>query len=365
MKQKSKPFIIYAYRLRVWLAWLLLALTGFSLAEEPVPVLRAGVFVDPPFVMREGDSFRGMSIDIWEKTAEALGYQTRYLEYSNLPQLLQDARTEAIDVVVTNLMPTHARAQTLAFSFPWYDAGARVMIRRDATGQVWEQLREHGQLRAYAGIFLLLIALSVGMTLFRRRLNPEFPCGWIDGLSQSFCDLVIVAKSGRLDVRKIGWVGNLLTAIWMLFGVALVAYVTSTVTATMTAVSIRSDIASVADLPGKRVATLTGSFAGDFLNRMGVMHEKYDNMTLATAALLENHVDALFSDAPVLEYWAHTHPEQKLHVVGGLVHPGKYSFATGLRNGDLMDRVSVELIRLHEMGAIQEIRAVYFGGIQL
>ncbi len=349
----------------VWVVCFFWGVTGFALAEEAGAALRAGVFVDPPFVMREGDSFKGMAIDLWERTAETLGYETRYVEYANLTELLQDARAGDIDIVVTNLMPTHARAQTLAFSFPWYDAGARVMIHRDATGQIWEQLREHGQLRAYAGIFLLLIALSICMTLFRRRVNPDFPRGWLNGLSQSFCDLVIVAKSGRLDVRKIGWIGNLLTAVWMLFGVALIAYVTSTVTATMTTVSIRSDIASVADLPGKRVGALAGSFSADFLNRMNILHEKYDNMTLAADALLKNQVDALFSDAPVLEYWVHTHPEQKLHVVGGLAHPGKYSFASSLRNGDLMNRVSVELIRLHETGTIQELRAEYFGGMHL
>ena len=46
-------------------------------------------------------------------------------------------------------------------------------------------------------------------------------------------------------------------------------------------------------------------------------------------ALRDGSIDAIVADAPVLEYYAHTHPEERVDVIGG--SSSRTSMASGLR----------------------------------
>jgi polar amino acid transport system substrate-binding protein len=77
-------------------------------------------------------------------------------------------------------------------------------------------------------------------------------------------------------------------------------------------------------------------------------------------ALLDGRIDAIIGDAPVLEYYAHTNPQQPVTVVGPIFAPDKYAFGL-VHQSDLTRPLTVELIGAHESGLIEEIRTQYFG----
>lgn len=344
---------------------ILLSLQAFTIhAEEQVtlPKMKVGVFISPPFVMAgANNTYSGMAIDLWKMIEGELNVVSQYVNYSSLDKLLAAIQAKEIDIAVTNLTVTSDRAEIIRFSYPWYDAGLRIMVNNDQKGSIWEEMKQNGQLHSYVFIFLLISVLTVLQTILYRKKDPEYPRKWRDGLSLSLYNLMETLRGGTLEYRFLGWVGHLLAVVWMIFGIGLVAYITSTITSSMTKISLTSEINTLSNLSGKIVGVEVGGVEEAFLRSVGIKTLPYDNILYAIEALQKKEVHAVVSDAPVLEYWAHTNPQEEISVVGSLFHPDKYAFASFKANNELMDRISVVLIKLHESGKIKELKDNYMG----
>ncbi len=338
------------------------------MAQETVETqgpVRAGVYISPPFVMENGGAYDGMAIELWETIAEPLALQTEYQPYSTIRELIDAVAASEIDVAITNVSITSTRATRVEFTQPWFDAGLRIMVNEDRRTTFMEVLRglsDFGHLRAYLWLIAVIIGATIILTLFDRRFDKDFPRRWRDGLADSFYSVMSIATSGRSPSRKnlFGWVGRLWQALWLVCGVAVLAYVTSTITSVMTTLSITSEINSVADLPDRTVGVLAGSVAEDFAENEGLQHRAYASLDEIVIALDRNAIDAIIGDAPVLEYYEHTHPENPLKVVGAIFEPDKYGYAFPL-DSSLERDVTLELLRAHESNVIEELDQKYFG----
>jgi ABC-type amino acid transport substrate-binding protein len=270
-----------------------------------------------------------------------------------------------VDVLLTNFTVTHERAALLAISYPWFDTGLRVMVNSDHSSTVFHELLDSGRLVSYLWLAALMLVLTVLITILRRRVDTTFTKEWKTGLASSFHDLIVAAKSGRISYAFFGWIGYILSGVWMIVGVALIAYVTSTLTTAMTTVSLHSGINSLYDLPRQSVGVVTGTVSHDLLNSLGITVRDYDALDDAVNALLNSTVGAVVADAPELEYLAFTRPELGLSVVGNLFYPEKYAFAANGSQRSLMDAISLEIIKMHERGDLKALREKYFGMLGL
>ncbi|MCR4268034.1 transporter substrate-binding domain-containing protein [Nitratireductor sp. ZSWI3] len=343
-----------------------------EVAAQPEPSgtarsVNVGVYVSRPFVTEQAGGYDGMAIDLWEKIAGNLGLATHYVAYPTIRALVDATRSGEIDAAVTNLTITHDRAEAISFTQPWYDAGLRIMVLDQAPAGFWSVvtgLSNAGHLRAYAWLAFVIVLSTIVLTFFDRRFDKDFPRRWREGIAESFYHVMSVATSGKTARKNLfGWKGRVWSALWMVCGVAVVAYITSSVTSVMTAVSIEQGINSLADLPGRTPGVFTGSTAEDYLNEIGIGARSYSDIDEAVAALQAGRIDAIVADAPILEYHAHTHPEQKTAVVGSLFHPDKYGFAFP-HDSDLTRQVTLQILDLQEDGAIEDLRLKYFGSSQ-
>ena len=353
------------------LAATLFILSGPSQAQEASPpqgaaaALTVGVLIDPPFVMEDGEGYSGMAIELWQKLAERAGLQFQYREYPNFHALVEATANSETDVAVTNLTINRERAERVDFTHPWFDAGHRVMVNENSgagLGNVIEGLRASGHLTAYAWIAFVIVMATVLLTLFDRRFDKNFPRRWPDGIAESFYTVMSVATSGKPPSRTnlFGWVGRIWQGLWLVCGIAVLAYVTSSVTSVMTTLAITSDISSAADLPGRTVGVLRGSVSEDYARKAGLRFRSFDHLEDGVQRLINGRIDAIVGDAPVLEYYAATHPDQPVSVVGALFDPIKYGFALP-NNSPLTRMLSVELIGAHESGELEALRTRYFG----
>lgn len=327
--------------------------------------LTVGVWVNPPFVMKEGDHYTGMAIDLWEKMAARLGAQPRYVEKGTIGELVDATARGDVDVAVGNITVTRDRAERIDFTHPWFDTGLRVMVsERHGSGfsDFIGGMERSGHLKVYAGIALIILAATFALTLFDRRFDQDFPHRWRDGLAQSFYSVMSVA-SGKASGRKqmFGWIGRVWQGLWLVCGIAVLAYVTSSVTSVMTTLSLGKDqIHGIADLSGHPIGVLAGSVGHQYASETGLDSHPYAHVDEAAEALAGGRVDAIVGDAPVLEYFAHEHPDRQLSVVGAIFKPDKYAFGLP-RGSDLARELSVELIGAHDDNEIREIRTRYFG----
>jgi len=330
--------------------------------STPVTV---GVYVHPPFVMKEGEQYTGMAIELWEWLAGQLDLESEYAEFSNIGSLINAASSGKVEVAVTNVTTTKNRAERIDFTHPWFDAGQRIMINENrGTGfsALVRGLSQSGHLRAYGWITLVILVATLLVTLFDRHFDKNFPQRWRDGIAESFYTVMAVATSGRPPVRKnlFGWVGRIWQGLWLACGIAVLAYVTSSVTSVMTTLSLSNQITGIADLSGHTVGVQTGSVAEVTALELGLNTLSFDQVDDAVEALLDERIAAIIDDAPVLEYYVHTHPKHPIAVVGPIFSPDKYAF--GLTQESALTRpLTVELIGAHESGRLQEIRSRYFG----
>lgn len=325
--------------------------------------VRVGVYENPPFVMRDGNDYDGMAVELWREVEKKLDLACSYNEYGSLKKLVEAAERGEVDVAVTNLAVTAERARLVKFTFPWFDSGLRILVKTGEKESLWQRLLYDGHAYAYAFLFLLFVGVALAVTVIRRWHDAAFPRSWLNGFTTSLKELISVAKSGQLPDNKPTWFRNILVSAWMIFGMAILAYVTSTITSTMTMITVQSQtgILELADLPGKNIAVLAGSGAESYLSQLGVHVQAYGSRQEAIGEVEERKMQAFVADAAVVEYWRAQHPHDGFMVIGKLFHPYKFAFAANLDKGDLADRISVALIELHESGKVAGLRAKYFG----
>ncbi len=333
--------------------------------ERPETPLTVGLFVSPPFVMETDGAYSGMAIDIWEALSRILGLDYTYQRFTNFRDLLDATAEGTVDVAVTNVTITRARAERVDFTQPWFDAGLRIMVNEEGRvgfRSVWEGLADAGFLRAYAWLAFVIVAATLILTLFDRRFNKQFPTKWTDGVAESFYTVMSVATSGRMPSRPnlFGWIGRIMQALWLVCGIAILAYVTSSVTSVMTALSLTNNIQNYADLRDRVVGVQDGGTAEELLREDGIAVAEYDDIDAMVQALLDHEVDAIVGDAPVLEYYAISHPDEPLDVVGPIFAPDKYGFALP-RNSPYVKAMTVEILSAWEQEQLEQLRIFYFG----
>jgi ABC-type amino acid transport substrate-binding protein len=76
------------------------------------------------------------------------------------------------------------------------------------------------------------------------------------------------------------------------------------VTSNLTLQQLRSDINDAKDLPGKRVASVQGSTASEYLRQQSIEARDYSKIEDAYPALQDGQLDAVVYAAPVLLYFA-------------------------------------------------------------
>jgi ABC-type amino acid transport substrate-binding protein len=331
-------------------------------AQDSIQLIRAGIHVSPPFtIVDDNGGYYGMAIELWQMVEKEMGFRAVYISYLTVDDLLTALQQGAIDIALSNLTVTRDRAQKMKFTYPWYDAGQRIMVKNTKKNSLWEDLKRAGQFPVYLALFGLFTLIAVAVTLVRRRIDPEFTKVWIEGLFFSLYEVIITSRSGRLQ-RNFGWKGHALSSIWMIFGMAAVAYLTSAVTSSMTTASLTQvAINSPADLRGRYTGVLTGSASEEYLRGMGNFLFSFTDIDEAGTALSENQVQAVVADAPVVEYWAYTHPDAGVTPTGELFRHEKYAFALNQKNDDLAEAVSLVLINLHEDGRINELKVKFTG----
>ncbi|MFC6634626.1 transporter substrate-binding domain-containing protein [Microbulbifer taiwanensis] len=331
--------------------------------RAPQPV-RVGLYASPPFVFEKGKRFSGMAVDLWQEIAAEQKLQSSYRVYPNLRELVDATARGEVDVAVTNLTITEDRARRIDFTHPWFDAGLRIMVNKDqgaGFAEVIAGLKDSGHLKGYAWLASVVLLVTLLFTLFDRRFDSEFPRRWRDGLAESFYSVMSIATSGRMSRKNLfGWLGRIAEGLWLLCGVAVVSYITASVTSVMTSLSLTSQINGLRDLPGKTVGVFAGSVAQEYISENAIGSREFRDIDEAVRALRAGHIDAIVGDAPVLAYFAHSHPEIPLLLVGKIFEPDKYGFGLPLQSA-LTRSLSVGIIGAYESGRIAELREQYFG----
>lgn len=341
----------------------LLALTAANAQNES---LKVGVALSPPFTMQQDGIWTGHTIELWEKIAEMNKWSFRYVAYPSVEEAVAAVTKGDCDVLVGDTSITSKRMSSMDFSQPFFRSGLQIMVEQDRShtfGHLFRRLLDLGHLRILWIAAAVVVIFTVLVTLFERRHNPEFPKAWHDGLAEAFYNVISLTLTGKSVYKGFpGVLGRLVMVVWMLLGLFVVAFVTSTITTRMTIEQLQDQINGPADLPGKTIAVLNGTIAVDYARNNGIQYLIYDSMDAAVGALIRGEVEAVVSDAPILQYYDNQHPKISITEVGPIFDPHNYGF-TLPKNSPLLLPINEALLSILESGYLQALGKRYFGAV--
>jgi ABC-type amino acid transport substrate-binding protein len=113
------------------------------------------------------------------------------------------------------------------------------------------------------------------------------------------------------------------------------------------------------ELPGKRIGTAPGSTAAAFLRTIDAQIQEFATIKYAAFALLDNTVDAIVYDAPVLLHYAAQAGKGRVQVIGPLLQKEDYGIVFP-QNSPLRKQVNDTLRLFREDGTYPKLHEKWF-----
>jgi polar amino acid transport system substrate-binding protein len=352
---------------------ILLVLLAFSAeAQNAAPRQKLIVATKPiePFVVFDkAGTPSGYSIDLWKAVAQEAGLDFEFRKMDTVPQVMDALVAKEVDVGVAAFSITAKREAIVDFTHPYYKSGLQILVHEQSDNSPWAAFSGLMKVDTFKVIGVLMLALLANSHLLwwlERRRNPEsFPEGYVSGVWEatwwSACTLI---SGGCENKAPLGVFGRVFAVVWMLAGIALVSYVTATLSSTMTVNNLTSDIKGLSDLKSRRVATVDGSTAAAFLSDMTGIIPKLlaANGPAACEALAARKVDAVVFDEPVLRFYRAQHPDAGLQLVGTVFEKQDYGFALQ-QNSPHRKALNQALLTLAEKGVFEKLDKEWFASV--
>jgi len=329
-------------------------------AGRPLRVVTAAV---APFVLPKSDPPAGFSVDLWNEVARRMRVEFSWRVAPTQPELLQAVQRGDADVAIAAITMTPEREMLVDFSHPYFDSGLQIMVRAQEESRflttLWSipwQAIGHLFAAAIAIVFLLANVLW----LIERRRSSNFTKGYLRAIGEGLWGTMLIIATGEYGDRDAPGVVKRVTVVLMwLLGVVLIAQLTATVTSSQTVERLQSSIRGPGDLPGKTIASVTGTVAGDYLAQRGLPFVSVNYGPDAIRMLTEGEVQAVVFDAPTLQYWAAKQGQGVVRVVGPLFRQEKYAIAVA-EGSELRKQINEALLKIYEDGTYEKIYARWF-----
>ena len=298
------------------------AMTSGKISEAPSRRFRVALFERPPYVFKDKEGhWTGLSIDLWEQIAGLLGISYDYEEVP-MQEVIKKLHQGDCD-----LCPEFAisgeYAGLVEFTEPYLFSHGAVMTQ---TKSVTENLRAFYSYLWRSEVLLILLAMLAGMAVFslvlmlveRRRGSGHFSGPTMSGFGSAlWFSAVTMTTVGYGDKTPVSMTGRMITFIWMLAGVLLIALFTGTVASSITTAEMQSGVMRFHDLSHFRVGCIEGSRMDLILKTRGVPARRFSTPEDAYSAFVSKSITAYAGDSITLEYlMTHNAPGQfRLNII--------------------------------------------------
>ncbi len=294
-------------------------------AEEKPP-LRVGIHEMAPYATKNADgAWDGLGVELWKTIAATTGVRFVLIEMP-FEQIFPAIAEGSLDLAVGAMAVTAEREQVVRFTQPYLISSAGAAMPPKVRSIDWRKIA--GDFLNWT-LALVLIGILAGMFLVssliwaieRRHHVGHFRGGLAGFGSALWFSAATVTGVGYGDKIPATFTGRIISFVWMLVGVLLVAGFTATVTSSI------SD-ASSANLNGQRAKDLgdlqhfscgviCGSLTQEILTRDGFDVRDYETFGEAFQALADRKIETVVGDKICLRYlvkqWKQRNPS--LHFI--------------------------------------------------
>ena len=334
----------------------------------PAPIqgskLRVGVAGSAPFVIKNDDEFKGISLDIWQEIA-----QEQELDYELIPQSRVQSGLEAIangklDVLIGPISITPKRLETskIEFTQPTFFVRTGLVVPSQQP-TLWNRIKPFFGLAAISAILgFCLLLFIVGNLIWlaeREENSQQFPPKYLSGVGNGmWFALVTLTTVGYGDRSPVSKAGQLIASVWMVISLVSVSSITaglaSAFTVSLSELAAQERFTSPADLRGAKIAVVSDTSSVDLGQYYQASLLPTDSLKEAVDLVVSGQAEGAVFDRPALEYYLSQNPQLKLRLASFSLAIETYGFVLP-QNSSLERDINVVLLEMHQQ---QQIRAI-------
>ncbi|TVZ26062.1 ligand-gated ion channel [Gillisia sp. Hel_I_86] len=263
-----------------------------------------GITETPPFIVKEGSDFSGLSISSWELINETLNLKYEYKTYPSLIRLMEAVENNEVDLSINPVTVTNPRMKRLDFSQPYFISYTGIAKKSET--MIWSYLANMFSWKFLSAILILLgVILLFGFLvwLFERKKNKEEFGGGVKGIFHGFWwSAVTMTTVGYGDKSPKTFGGRFIGLIWMFMAIIMISSLTAGIASSLTVQNISDEISNIQDLDNFEVITVAGSSAQELLNQYNIRSEEVANEKEGIQKIQDKESALFVYDQPILKF---------------------------------------------------------------
>ncbi len=344
---------------------------ALSVECHPAAPVRVAVYDVPPYgAVSANGTLSGVSVDLWRRVAEELGWDYKLTPISQMASILSGLEQGRFDAAIGAITITAEREARVDFSYPAHRSGVAVALRKEtgplaAISSYLTVAMELGYL--ILGILALLLLLGSIIWVVERprrsdaRPNESIVATWHEGLYWAVVTMTTVGYGDKTPKTRLG---QLVAVVWMMTSLALVSLLSASLVSRLTAERVEnSSIRMESDLSARRLAAVEQSSGAEYLEDLQLKYDKYNNLAEALSSLADGRSDAVVNSVGALRHLVSARFAQAVYVQRALLAPAFMAVAlphySPLKRP--IDRALIKITASLEWKAIEEL---YFGQYQ-
>jgi len=336
-----------------------LAAPGDALAQP----LRVGVSGAPPFVLKEDDALRGISLQIWDETADSLKRTYELVQFPTTEANVDAVANGQVDLAIgpISITPNRLANPKIDFTQPYYHGKIDLLLPLRAPG-LFARLRPFfgwAALSSAGGLMLLLFVVGNLIWLAERRRNADqFPRQYLKGVGNGmWFALVTLTTVGYGDRAPLSKTGRAIAGVWMVMSLLALSSITAGLASAFTVSLTRLDptgIRESTDLRGKTVAVVDGTTSQTWAKIYGARDLKASTLKEAIALLGMSKVDGVIFDGAPLRYYLQQNPGAPYKLAPFSLANQTYGFVLPI-DSPMRTPIDVVLLGMQRKGEVKQI----------
>ncbi len=328
--------------------------------------LRVVVAGSRPFVQPGSDAPKGLSVDVFQEAALAIGARFELSRESSVEAALRAVRDGRADIAVGPLSITAARARYVQFTQPYYQSSLAILAPAgDSLFSKLEPFLTVAFLAGTAGLVFVLALVGFFIWLAERKQNPtQFPDSPVRGIGIGvWLALVTMTTVGYGDRVPRTVAGRLVAAVWMLLSMIVASSLTAFMATALTLSQLDGPrVSQASHLRDRFVAVVAGTTGESFAKEHHARIRALPNLEEAINTVQAQEAAALVFDRPMLRYWLSEHPDSDLQISEANYQPQGYGFALQSSAAKFRNDLDVALLSLAAEGRVEALAEHWLGG---
>ena len=348
--------------LRRWSVVLALACVSSGVSVH-AGQMRVGISGSPPFVIKDGSHYSGISVDIWDRVAEDNDISYKLIEQPTPKAGIEAVDDGSIDLLVGPISITSRRLAIpgIDFTQPYFLSKEGIVLPLK-TPSIFSRLQVFFGWAVISSVLVLIaVLLAVGSLIWiaeREKNSAQFPRDWLPGISSGmWFALVTLTTVGYGDKAPITRTGRSITGAWMVISLIAVSSLTASLASAFTLFlsgATETAINTPQQLSGRRVAVVEGTDGMELAENRDMRVVPAPSLDSAIELVLSQKADALIFDRHSIRYHLKQNPDLAVRLAPFTLSDETYGFVLK-PTSSLRTPMGVSILKLQQSGEAEAI----------